>query len=194
MWSAWLSQLAPRTQVRLVGVTLPMGDGPWRLEQLPQLLAWETDSATRHPRLELSTCTPLHRPCWAKRLLWRWKVVPDSLVPWCRVWWRHGTNWTRASRHPAHLSGSRAETWSSCLHPHTPVAQCPAHLQDRMQEQVTSLPIAHTLLPGTFPQPGTKGDHPALQCKQRGAGLSAPLGELGKASSTRPHASWGLWG
>lgn len=68
--------------------------------------------------------------------LWVWEVVPSSSVPQCRVWWRHGMNQSGAGRHPAHLSGSRAETQSSCLHPCTPVARCPAHLQERTKERL----------------------------------------------------------
>lgn len=58
----------------------------------------------------------------AKHVLWRWEVAPDT-----------------------HLSGSRAEIWSSCPHPRTPGAQCPAHLQERAQEQVRNPPsLGHT--------------------------------------------------
>lgn len=66
--------------------------------------------------------SPPHSPCGAKHVLWRWEVAPDT-----------------------HLSGSRAEIWSSCPHPCTPVAQCPAHLQERAQEQVRNPPsLGHT--------------------------------------------------
>lgn len=96
-------------------------------------------------------------------------MVPDSSVPRCGAWWRHGTSWNGAGRHPAHLSGSRAETRSSCLHP---AARCPALLQERTQEQVTSLPITHTMVPGTPPQNLGHGGATsfAMQAKRWGTG------------------------
>lgn len=107
--------------------------------------------------------------------------APNSLVPRCGARQRHGTSQTGAGTDPAHLSGSRAETRSSCLRPHTPAARYPAHLQERTPEQVTSLPIAHTMLPGLPPAGTWIGmGHPASQCKPRGLGLSAPLGQLGE--------------
>lgn len=81
-----------------------------------------------------------------------------------------------------HLSGSRAEIWSSCPHPRTPVAQCPAHLQERAQEQVRNLPsLGHTR--------GTQ----LCNASQEVWDCQHFWGISGKASSTPPGAS-GVWG
>lgn len=111
-------------------------------------------------------------------------MVPNSLVPWCRAWRRHGTNQTGTSRHPAHLSGSRAETRSSCLHPCTPAARCPAHLQERTQQQVTSCPPAcpsPTRRSQEPPQPGIqRGDTQLCNASQEVRDCQHLWGNLGK--------------
>lgn len=81
-----------------------------------------------------------------------------------------------------HLSGSTAEIWSSCPHPRTPEAQCPAHLQERAQEQVRNPPsLGHTR--------GTQ----LCDASQEVWDCQHFWGISGKASSTHPGAS-GVWG
>lgn len=107
---------------------------------------------------------------------------------------RWGTSRAGAGRHPAHLSGSRAETRSSCLHPRTPVARCPALLQERTQEQVTSLPIAYTMLQGTPRSLGYGGTTQLRNASQEMWDCQHLWRNSGRASSPHPCASWGSWG
>lgn len=163
----------PRCSLRDEGTRIdsslaePLLVSPCPRVMVPLSLAWQT---AHHGLLGLDSAPePPHSPRRAKHVLWRWEVAPDT-----------------------HLSGSRAEIWSSCPHPRTPVAQCPAHLQERAQEQVTSHPPACSSPTGCSqesPQPGTHEGHPASQCKPRGVGLSALLGDLRESLL---HSPWCL--
>jgi len=169
------SRLVPRTQGRLVTVTLPVGDGPRGLQQLPQPLACDTaqhsipgwDSAPGPLRTA-------HAGSNTSRGGGRWHPTPRCPGTGQAGPGPAGTQLTRVAAELRHsplasvLALQRHDAQHTCRRGHQSRSPaCPSPTR-RSQEQPTP------------PQPGTWGGHPALPCKSRDVGPSAPLEALGE--------------